>query len=167
MDIESIIMIPCVIAEGCKLWAGTPLGGKHRLLSIEKSPDQQQTMFHLESYSRQYKNWHESFHICIDTSTGKPLIDLFHTSSGIHGDIYRGSGVIGIILISLPITIILSPILLLINGFYKLSEKIFGLERNTHRILRKLKKDLSQEEYNLLKRAFNNFQQGKTFKQSC
>lgn len=108
---------------------------------------------HLNYWESHYKKW-SPCSIAIDIE--KEEIAWDYTSSWLFNKEHKGSGMIGIILISLPFILLLYPILFPIKKAYEFMEKRRGLSRHSNALLKALKGQLKPEDEKLLIRAMEN-----------
>lgn len=105
---------------------------------------------HLEYWDGDYKGW-TPLSVQIDLTQKKLISD-----SWILGKEYKGSGYIGVALLTLPITLPLSPILSLINRSYQKKECKRGMSRHAYAFLKALEGQLDKETKDLLTEVFKN-----------
>ncbi len=179
---EKLSLVPAIIAEGIALWIDPPRRLKLRVDHDweERREREQREMeerhgairrpplprglvtclppappmkrIHLECTDRDGSLFGAT--IAIDLETKR--IDYGSSSAWLFGKEHKGSGAIGVIFLSLPVTLPLSPILLAVNDYYRLMEKRRQMSRHSHAILRALKGQLDPETEALLSEAMQN-----------
>lgn len=86
----------------------------------------------------------------------KRRIDPTYTSSWLLGHEHQGSGAIGVALLTLPVTLLLSPFLVATNAVYRSQERRNGMSRHAAAVLEALRGQLDAETEALLTEAFRN-----------
>lgn len=109
----------------------------------------------LDFWDAHYKKWIQGqCSIAIDLE--KRRIHYGRTSSWLFGRQHQGSGAIGVALLSLPVTLPLSPILIGLNRYYRMCEEDWKMSRHGHAILKAIKGQLDAETEALLVEALKN-----------
>jgi len=103
-------------------------------------------MIHMQFWRSDYKCWADCG---IAINLEKKQIEYSYSSSWLFGKEYDESA-LGVMVASLPITLPLSPIIILVGRYYRMMEKRRGLSRYSHAILKALKGQLDAETETLL-----------------
>lgn len=114
-------------------------------------------MMEIEVFNNQNKK--ES--VFIKNWDTKPEIDVWQMSfSELLSDPHVGSASIAVAILTLPFTLLLSPLLLTINGVYFLLEKVWGISRRTHKLYSGLVRSnlLNNEDKEIVKQACINME---------
>jgi len=144
---------------GIYIWAGLPRLSKKDKLKVTEIRRRGNTLrIDMIFYEPHYGNRSERY-IEINTETGE-----FHGfSEWLFNKDYKGSGLLGVFIMSLPLMLPLAPILLLINWGYRLREKISGISRHSHSVLNSIKRQLDPETRKLLEKAMKKMWQKDLF----
>jgi len=137
--------------ERCESGLRAPLGPVYDPQPDHRPPPLKH--IHLDCWDKRYRQWSPCV-VAIDLK--KRRLDLSRTSTYLIGKEYRGSGMIGVALFSLPVTLPLSPLLIVINKWYGSREKRVGMSRHGWAMLKSLKGQLDPETEALLVEALKN-----------
>ncbi|MBU1180390.1 hypothetical protein KJ885_05610 [Patescibacteria group bacterium] len=151
MDMKFVMQYPLVAWEGIKLFGGIPSLPKLRVKNVEKTETVMR--INMQYWSSHYKSWLDC-HIWIDLENEEIIWQS--TDDWLFNKEYKGSGIIEVVVFTLPVTIPLLPILLGINGCYRFAEKSRGISRHSHALLKTLKGQLDPETEEILIRAMKN-----------
>lgn len=164
-----------VALSGIRFWANKPLSLKLRFDKVRKPPhtsmrlvrvdlpdnqfdivekmvtsDKNVTFVDVSIWSSHYNRWYQCS-ICIDNT--KQQVDR---RDGFLTPNYEGSGMIGVVIFSLPAVLLCLPYVIGARLYYNLMEKISGVSRHDRVILNALKGQLDSETEQLLTMTMKN-----------
>lgn len=142
---------------GAVLWIDPPTPTKLRVNPNPPMPDFREpepgiVKLRLQAWNRNTQSWND-FTIAINTAKRR----LAPGSSAQIGRSSTGdSGDIGIFLLSLPLMVPLFPLLVGADGILAALERVRGMSRHSHWVVRELRGQLDKETLNLLAETFKN-----------
>ena len=164
-----------VALEGIRFWAKTPLNLKLRLDRVYSEPypftrlvkvnlpdnevefvektfmsDPNLTTIEMSFWENHYKSW---YNCSITLNQATKEIQHFDTTLS---PSYQGSGMIGVVIFSLPAVLLCLPYIIAARLYYMALEKIYGISRHHRAVLNALKNQLDPETKELLVTAMQN-----------
>jgi hypothetical protein len=110
---------------------------------------------HMRLWRHDYgKDYHTNCTIAIDLK--RERIDYSRSDSWLFKGGHKGSGIIGVFLITLPLTIASLPLICLVSIYHNHQERKYGMSRHSHTVLEALKDQLDPGTEGLLRRAMKN-----------
>ena len=161
--LETVKAGSALAAEGIRLWVDQP-----RKLNLQVDHDWENRNYGMGELIRRapsmkrihlrcsQDNHDRRFHAVIAIDLEKRRIAYSDSSSGLLGDEHRGAAMISLALLSLPVTLPLSPVLVAWNQWYKMQEARDGMSRHGRALLDALKGKLDPDTEALLRDALKN-----------
>lgn len=153
--------VPLYAVEGCRLWIQPPTSLTLLVKHIREEGGNAEFLSHARKiiqieylYREDGKAQSRQVDVVIDLETRR--IDDNWSTDWLFGKQHMGSGALGLALMTLPITLPLSPLLIAANQTYQLLERARGMSRYGWTLLQALKGQLDTETEALLTDALRN-----------
>ncbi len=122
------VITAALTVAGCQLWISPPRAPKQlRVSQVRQDPEKITIVL---EYPHSYEGEDSSQTARVTVLRDGPRIDWQFTDKWLFDLEHKGSGAIGLALMSLPITLPLSPVLLSVNAWYAREERRVGMSRH-------------------------------------